>query len=62
MKKLLQNKKVIYITLMIGLPIYFIGMIKDLDLLLPVGIFFCLPALFKIFGVIEQQQQNESNE
>lgn len=57
MKKLLQNKAVIYITLVIGLPIYFLGMCKDIDLLLPLGIFFCLPALFKLFGVIEQQQK-----
>lgn len=57
MKKLLQNKKVIYITLMIGLPIYFLGMFKDLDLLLPVGILLCLPALLKLFGVIEKQQK-----
>lgn len=58
MKKLIQNKAVIYITLAIGLPIYFLGMCKDIDLLLPIGIIFCLPALFKLFGVIEQQQNN----
>jgi len=57
MKKLIQNKAVIYITLAIGLPIYFIGMFKDIDLLLPVGILLCLPALFKLFGVIEKQQK-----
>ena len=55
MKNLLNNELFRIITLIIGLPIYLIGMCRDLDLLLPIGVLFFMPTLLKIFKVIEEK-------